>query len=530
MYKNEELNGNSLVCYFHHDWLYYRHRTEQSERRNLAMSQFPKNFLWGGATAANQYEGGYREGGKGLNTSDVMTNGSHTVARRVTWRIPETGETGSTGMEFGATMCVPEGAILDVVEGEYYPSHVATDFYHHYMEDIALFAEMGFKCFRLSINWARIFPNGDDTEPNQEGIAFYHKIFDECQKYNIEPLVTISHYETPLYLTNTYGGWLDRRVVGFYLNLCRVLFTEYKDKVKYWMTFNEINIIGMAPYMGGGLIKSDEQSKAQAAHHQFIASAKAVQLARELSPNAKVGMMIAYGVTYGETCNPADQLMVMEGSHWGHFYSDVQCRGVYPTYKLKEYERNGVVVKMEEGDLEILKDGTVAFIGFSYYSTHVASSVKAAEQGGNFAMGVKNPYLKANAWGWQIDPIGLRIALNTLWERYNLPLWIVENGLGYEDKVEEDGSIHDDYRIDYMRGHIQAMADAINLDGVNLIGYTPWGCIDLVSAGTGEMRKRYGMIYVDRDDSGEGSLKRSRKDSFYWYKKVIETNGIDFEK
>lgn len=493
----------------------------------MTKTQFPKQFLWGGATAANQYEGGYREGGKGLNTSDVMTNGSHTVARRVTWRSPKTGETGSTGMGFGAAMELPEGAILDVIDGEYYPSHVATDFYHHYKEDIALFAEMGFKCFRLSINWARIFPNGDDKEPNQAGIDFYHAVFDECRKYKIEPLVTISHYETPLNLTNKYGGWLNRRVVDFYVNLCRVLFTEYKDKVKYWMTFNEINLMAMAPYMGGGLIKSDEQSKAQAAHHQFVASAHAVQLARELSPNAKLGMMLAYGVTYGETCNPKDQLAVMEGSHWSHFYSDVQCRGKYPTYKLKEYERQGVHVEMEDGDLELLEDGTVSFIGFSYYSTHVASTAKEADQAGNFTMGVKNPYLEANAWGWQIDPIGLRIALNTLWERYELPLWVVENGLGYEDKLEKDGSIHDDYRIAYMRGHIEAMSDAINKDGVALIGYTPWGCIDLVSAGTGEMRKRYGMIYVDRDDAGQGSLERRRKDSFYWYQKVIQSNGED---
>lgn len=341
--------------------------------------------------------------------------------------------------------------------------------------------------------------------------------------------MTISHYETPLGLTNKYGGWLDRRVIDFYLNLCRVLFTEYKDKVKYWMTFNEINLMSAAPYMGGGLVKSDEQSKAQAAHHQFVASAKAVQLARELSPEAKVGMMVAYGVTYGETCNPKDQLLVMEGSHWAHFYTDVQCRGKYPVYKLKEYERKGIHVEMADDDLAVLADGTVAFIGFSYYSTHVASAVKVAEQGGNFMVSVKNPYLEANAWGWQIDPTGLRIALNTLWERYELPLWVVENGLGYEDVLEEDGSIHDDYRIAYMKGHIEAMAEAINLDGVDLMGYTPWGCIDLVSCSTGEMRKRYGMIYVDRDDAGEGSLTRRRKDSFYWYQKVIQSNGAELD-
>lgn len=493
----------------------------------MSQTRFPDHFLWGGATAANQYEGAYREGGKGLSTSDVMTNGSHTMPRRITWRNVTTGEIGSTSLAFGKDFTVPKDAILEVVDGEYYPSHTATDFYHHYKEDIALFAEMGFKCFRLSINWARIFPNGDDLEPNQEGIQFYHNVFDECRKYHIEPLVTISHYETPLHLTNAYGGWIDRKLVDYYLNLCRVLFTEYRDKVKYWMTFNEINLVGIMPYMAAGVLKLDEQSKAQAAHHQFIASAKAVQLARQLSPKAKVGMMIAYGVTYGETCHPADQLLAMERSQWAHFYTDVQCRGKYPEFKLKEYERQGIHIQMADDDLAILEDGTVAFIGFSYYSTQVASASKEANQEGNFVMGVKNPYLEANAWGWQIDPTGLRIALNTLWERYQLPLWIVENGIGYEDKREADDSVHDDYRIAYMKGHIEAMADAINKDGVDLIGYTPWGCIDLVSAGTGEMRKRYGMIYVDRDDSGEGSLRRLKKDSFYWYQKVIQTNGND---
>jgi 6-phospho-beta-glucosidase len=487
---------------------------------------FPKNFLWGGATAANQYEGGYREGGKGLSTSDVLTEGSHTVPRKITWRNPKTGETGYVEMAFIKPMVFPEGAEPAVLDGYYYPSHEATDFYHHYKEDIALFAEMGFKCFRLSINWARIFPNGDETEPNEAGLKFYDDVFDECKKYGIEPLVTISHYETPLHLAIKYGGWLDRRVVGFYENLCRTIFTRYKGKVKYWMTFNEINIMGMMPFMAGGVMKFDEQSKAQAVHHQFVASARAVKAAREIDPSMMVGLMIAYGVSYGETCNPADQLEALKSGHFSHFYTDVQARGYYPEYKLKEYERIGVKLEMEPGDLEELREGTVSFIGFSYYSSSVSTSRKDFDtDGGNFVFGAKNPYLIVSDWGWAIDPTGLRIALNTLYERYHLPLWIVENGLGAVDTVEEDGSIHDNYRIDYLREHIKAMSDAINIDGVDLIGYTPWGCIDLVSAGTGEMKKRYGLIYVDRDDKGYGTYKRSRKDSFYWYKKVIESNG-----
>ncbi|MNM83563.1 6-phospho-beta-glucosidase BglA [compost metagenome] len=487
---------------------------------------FPKNFLWGGATAANQYEGGYKEGGKGLNTSDVLTEGSHTVPRKITWRNPKTGETGYLEMSFLKPMVFPEGIEPAILDEYYYPSHEATDFYHHYKEDIALFSEMGFKCFRLSLNWARIYPNGDDAEPNEEGLKFYENVFDECKKYGIEPLVTISHYETPLNLSIKYGGWLDRRVVDFYETLCRTVFTRYKGKVKYWMTFNEINIMGMMPFMAGGVMKFDEQSKAQAVHHQFLASARVVKAAKEIDPNMMVGLMIAYGSNYAETCNPLDQLEAMKNIQKTHFYTDVQARGYYPEYKLKEYERLGVKVEMEPGDLDELKEGTVSFIGFSCYSSHVSTSKKDAEsEGGNFSMGAKNPYLKSSDWGWSIDPTGLRIALNTLYERYHLPLWIVENGLGAVDKVEEDGSIHDDYRIDYLREHVKAMKEAIELDGVDLMGYTPWGCIDLVSAGTGEMKKRYGMIYVDRDDKGNGTYNRSRKDSFFWYKKCIESNG-----
>lgn len=493
---------------------------------------FPKNFLWGGATAANQYEGGYLEGGKGLSTSDVLTAGSHTQMRQVTWKNETTGETGKTPMAFmGGDIKIPEGAIPAVIDGEYYPSHIATDFYHHYKEDIALFAQQGYKCFRLSINWGRLYPNGDESEPNENGVKFYHDVFDECAKYGIEPLVTISHYETPINLTIKYGGWIDRKLIRFYENFCRTLFTEYKGKVKYWMTFNEINVIEMGPFMGGGLLKGDKQNVAQAAFHQLVASSRVVQMAKKIDPTMMIGMMVGYGVGYAGTCNPKDQLALLEGNHMSHFFTDVQVRGYYPNYKLKEYEREGVTLDIKDGDLDDLRKGTVSFIAFSYYSTNVVTLDESFDHGdGNFSFGAKNPYLETNAWGWSIDPAGLRIALNTLYDRYQIPLWVVENGIGYADVVEADGSIHDDYRIDYMKKHIEAMDDAINLDGVDLMGYTPWGCIDLVSAGTGEMKKRYGMIYVDRDDVGNGSLKRSKKDSFYWYKKVIASNGEDLSE
>ena len=492
---------------------------------------FPEGFLWGGATAANQYEGGWDEGGKGPNTSDVLTAGSHTTMRRVTWRNPETGETGSVGLGMGTKMEFPEGAEPAVLEGEYYPSHTATDFYHHYKEDIAYMGEMGFKAFRLSMNWARIFPNGDDPEPNEEGLAFYDAVFDECHKYGIEPLVTLSHYETPLNLTIKYGGWKNRALIGFFENYARTVFERYQGKVRYWLTFNEINCMSMMPYMGGGMMDQSDQAEAQGAHNQFVASAKAVRAAHAISPDIMVGQMLAYQPTYTYTCDPADQILALEVNHGNIWYADVQTGGAYPAYKLKEYERKGIVLDMEDDDLSLIAEYPADFLSFSCYgSTTVTTHVdEAGATGGNMALGVKNPYVKTNAWEWATDPACLRVALNELYDRYHKPLWVVENGIGWADVKEEDGSVHDDYRIDYLRQNIQSMYDAVTLDGVDLMGYTMWGCIDLVSAGTGEMKKRYGFVYVDRDDDGSGTLERSRKDSFYWYQKVLASNGEDLD-
>lgn len=464
---------------------------------------FPIDFLWGGATAANQIEGAYQTDGKGLSTADVVAAGSHGVPRELTYVVQE---------------------------GKYYPSHEAIDFYHRYKEDIALFAEMGFKCFRLSINWARIFPRGDEEEPNEAGLCFYDNVFDECLKYGIEPVVTISHYETPLHLASAYGGWTNRRMIEFYERYCHTLFTRYRDKVKYWMTFNEINVICYHPWYAGGfgsLEAKDGQTEYQAAHHQFVASAKVVQLAKRINPCMKIGMMIAYSPVYAETCNPVEVQMAAEAMQRRHFYLDVQCRGKYSAFKLKEFERKGITIHMEEGDERILQEGVVDFIGFSYYaSTVVTTRPNAESSSGNMIRGgVKNPYLEASEWGWQMDPIGLRIILNSLYDRYQLPLFVVENGLGATDSIEPDGTIQDDYRINYIREHIREMKKAVELDGVEVMGYTSWGCIDLVSVGTGEMKKRYGFIYVDKDNEGNGSLKRIRKKSFDWYKQVIASNG-----
>jgi 6-phospho-beta-glucosidase len=405
--------------------------------------------------------------------------------------------------------------------------------YHRFQEDIALFGEMGFKTYRLSIAWTRIFPNGDEAEPNEEGLQFYEDLFKECHKYGIEPLVTITHFDCPIYLVVKYGGWRNREMVGFYEKLVRALFTRYKGLVKYWLTFNEINMILHAPFMGAGLVfeygEDKEYAKYQAAHHELVASALAVKIAHEIDADNKVGCMLAAGNYYPMTCKPEDVWASIESDRENYFFIDVQSRGEYPAYALRKMEREGIRVMMEEGDAEILKEHTVDFISFSYYSSRVEVGDKgnAGRSAGNVFESVRNPYLESSEWGWQIDPLGLRITMNTLYDRYQKPLFVVENGLGAVDTLDENGYVADDYRIEYMARHIEAMRDAVEIDGVDLWGYTSWGCIDLVSAGTGEMKKRYGFIHVDRDNEGHGTLKRTRKKSFGWYKQVIASNGED---
>lgn len=468
---------------------------------------FPKGFLWGGAVAAHQLEGGWKEGGKGISVADVMTVGGPGKPREIT-----------------------DG----VLPGKVYPNHDAIDFYHRYKEDIALLAEMGFKCFRTSIAWTRIFPNGDETEPNEEGLKFYDDLFDTMHAYGMEPVITLSHFEMPYHLVTEYGGWRNRKLIDFYKNLATVLFTRYKGLVKYWLTFNEINMILHLPFMGAGLVfeegENREEAKFIAAHNELVASAWATKIAREIDPDAMIGCMLAAGTYYPYSCRPGDVRAAQRDNQQNYFFVDVQSRGYYPAWALKKFEREGIDVGMTDEDKQVLAENTVDFISFSYYSTRCSAGVDNPDvertQGNAFA-GAKNPYLQESQWGWAIDPMGFRITLNDMYDRYQKPLFVVENGLGAKDVVEEDGSINDDYRIDYLRQHIQAMRDAVTEDGVDLMGYTSWGCIDLVSASTGEMSKRYGFIYVDRDDAGNGTLKRSKKKSFDWYKKVIATNGED---
>lgn len=470
---------------------------------------FPKEFLWGGATAANQCEGAYQEDGRGLANVDTIPYGED--------RFPV-----MLGLK----------KMLECDIEHFYPSHDAIDFYHRYQEDIKLFAEMNMKCYRFSIAWTRIFPNGDDETPNEKGLDFYEAVVDECLKYGIEPLITICHFDAPIALIKKYGGWKDRRMIDAFMKLCHALFTRLNGKVKYWLTFNEINMLLHLPFMGAGIYFEEGEDKNQvlytAAHHELVASAKAVKLAHEMMPNAMVGCMLAAGQFYPYSCHPQDVYKGMESDRDNYFFIDVQARGEYPVWAIKRMEKLGVNIDITSEDTKLLQEGTVDFISFSYYASRCVSADpeinKQNAKGNAVFSAVKNPYLKASEWGWQIDPLGLRITCNTLYDRYQKPLFIVENGLGANDTVEEDG-IHDTYRIDYMREHIKAMDAVINEDGLPLLGCTFWGIIDLISASTGEIKKRYGTIYVDKQVDGSGNLERKKKDSFVWYQKVIESNG-----
>ena len=462
---------------------------------------FPQNFLWGGSVAANQVEGAYLEDGKGLSIQDVMPHGIKT---------PPTAEP------------TPDNLKL-----------VGIDFYHRYKDDIKLLAEMGFKVFRTSIAWSRIFPNGDDEKPNEAGLKFYDNLFAELKKYNIEPLVTISHYETPLKLAKKYDGWVNRRLVSFYENYVRTIFARYKDKVKYWLTFNEINSVLHAPLMSGGIWtppdRLSSQDLYQACHHELVASALATKIAHEMMPDAKIGCMVLATPVYPMTPNPDDVLKAMETDHFNDFFGDVHCRGEYPGYMRRYFRENGIEIKFADGDAELLKNNTVDFVSFSYYMSICEAAKTDGKKGeGNLMGGFENPYLKASDFGWQIDPKGLRFIMNKFYDRWQKPLFIVENGLGAYDELIDDGNgsktVNDDYRIAYLNDHLVQVAEAI-ADGVPLMGYAAWGCIDCVSAATAQLKKRYGFIYVDRNDDGTGTLARYKKKSFAWYKNIIATNG-----
>ncbi len=470
-----------------------------------------ENFLWGGAIAAHQAEGAWNIEGKGLSIADVMTAGGNGIPRKIT---------------------------QGVIEGEYYPNHEAIDFYHHYKEDIQLFKELGLKCFRTSIAWSRIFPKGVEEEPNEAGLLYYDRLFDTLIEHGIEPVITLSHFEMPYYIYEKFGGFSNKEVIPLFVKFATCVFERYKDKVTYWMTFNEINnqADGQDPlhvWTNSAMIIEDETKKEelvfQAGINELIASAAAVIEGKKINPDFQIGCMMAYVPVYPYSCNPEDMMASVKANERRFFYNDIHARGKVPTYALKYWAEKNYQIDISKEELAILKEGTVDYIGFSYYMSGTISTLEEIEgqvtEDIQRAKIVKNPYIEVSDWGWPIDEVGLRYVLNTVYQRYDLPMFIVENGFGAYDQLTEDNTIHDDYRVEYLKKHIEQMKKAIVEDGVPVIGYTPWGVIDIVSFGSGEMEKRYGMIYVDKDNEGNGTLQRLKKDSFSWYQKVIETNG-----
>jgi 6-phospho-beta-glucosidase len=492
--------------------------TEHTTEPTSVPAGFPSDFLWGGAFAANQAEGAFDVDGRGISTADMS-------AYRPKQDYADLVAMMHVSRETIATAMATPGA-------EGYPKRYGVDFYSRYKEDIALFAEMGYTTLRLSIAWSRIFPNGDDAEPNEAGLAFYEDVFTELRKHNIEPLVTLSHYEMPMHLVLTHGGWEGREVIDLFARYADTVMTRYRDLVTYWLTFNEINTTVIEPFMGAGVVTElGENWKArayQALHHQFVASAAVTRRAREINPNFRIGCMLARMQHYPATSDPADMLLSQTDNDMNLAFTDVQVRGAYPGILKRFWNDNNIDIVMEQGDEQLLRDNTVDFLSFSYYMTLVSSTTpeKYGSTGGNLFSTVKNPYLGVTEWGWQLDPSGLRYALRDLWNRYQVPLFVVENGLGARDTLTEDGRVHDEYRIAYTRDHLTAVREAV-LDGVHMIGYTTWGAMDIISASTSEISKRYGFIYVDMDDEGHGSRDRYRKDSFFWYQKVIASNGAD---
>ena len=463
---------------------------------------FPEGFLWGGAIAANQAEGGWHEGGKGIDLAACFPCGIHHKFRG----LPE--------------------------PGTYYAEEEAIDFYHRYPEDVAMLAELGLKMFRTSIHWTRIFPTGEEMEPNEAGLAFYDGLFDCLVAHGIQPMVTISHYEMPVALVEKYGGWRDRRLIELFLRYCEVIFKRFGDRVKYWLTFNEINNMRRnADYVAGVVFDGSESRQQrqqliyQAAHHMFVASAKANELCHQLIPDAKIGCMLSLSNIYPYDCQPDAVFETMDIRRKSLFFSDVMIRGRYPGYIERVWAEEGVQLEIEPDDLRIIAQNPSEYLAFSYYktTTHEAGKPSFFDTGGE--TGTPNPHLETSAWGWQIDPVGLRYTLNEIYDRYQVPVFPVENGLGAEDVVE-DGQVHDPYRVQYLEAHLRALKEAVR-DGVDVMGYLYWGPIDIVSAGTGEMRKRYGFIYVDKDNEGVGTLARLKKDSFAWYQHVIATNGAE---
>lgn len=468
---------------------------------------FPKDFMWGGAIAANQAEGAWNEGGKGWCIADINEfRDDVALAKKSNKEV---------------TTDYVKQAMVDEVG--IYPKRNAINFYHTYKEDLELLAGLGINTFRTSINWSRIFPNGDDAEPNEEGLQFYDDLFDEMLRHGMEPMVTLSHYEMPLNLTLNYKGWYDREVIDFFVKYCETCFKRFNGKVKYWIVVNQINLIGHESFNHLGIaedkVENLLEAKYQGVHNELVASARATKVGHDINPDFQIGMMLCDWIAAPASCKPEDVFAAMKHNQMEYYYSDVLLRGKIPGYVYRFYADNGLNIDIPESDIEDLKH-TSDFMSFSYYYTQIIDSEGWVSSKGT----MPNPNLKASDWGWAIDPLGLRTALNQYWDRYQKPIYITENGFGAFDTVEADGSIHDDYRIDYLREHVNAIKEALK-DGVDVRGYYPWGPIDIVSCSSSEMSKRYGFIHVDLDNYGKGTGKRSLKDSYAWYKNVVASNG-----
>lgn len=487
-----------------------------------------KGFLWGTSISAAQAEGGWNEGGRGPVQVDYANGGTAaTNGRQLLYRMAD-GRKGALKGAYALFPHLPEGGTYDSFDDEYYPNRNASDFYHHYKEDIGLMAEMGFSTFNTTVSWARIFPRGIEGGVNREGVEYYRSMFTELRKNGIDPIITLYKYDEPVYFEKTYGGWSNRAMIDQFVEFAKVCFREYKGLVNKWMTFNEINVLLL--FRDFPHEQAQAQENFQCLHNQLVASARAVKAAKEIDPEIKVGCMICGLCTYPLTPDPNDVVDTYKNFQDIFCYSaDTMIRGAYPSFAKRLWKEDNVNLDITEQDIKDLREGTCDFLGFSYYMSQCRTTHKDGVEGkGNVFLGMENPYLEKSEWGWQIDPVGFRYFMHLLYDRYNIPLLVIENGLGAKDKVEEDGSIHDDYRINYLRAHIKEMIQAVD-EGVDLMGYTTWGGIDLVSASTGQIEKRYGLIYVDMNDKGEGTFERKRKDSFFWYKKCIASNGEDLD-
>lgn len=469
------------------------------------------SILWGGATSASQYEGGWQEGNRGMDTQDCRPYQKRSSNATTTTRLLT-----QTTIDQAKAVSVDSG----------YPFRKGSDGYHHIHEDMDLLEELGLDIYRLSISWSRLYPKGDEEEPNPEGIAYYNQIFNRIRNNNMKVFLTMNHYAVPLYLVEHYGGWTNRKLITFYLRFAKTVFEQWGDCIDYYLPFNEINAGYFSPYNGVGLVRKedspyDQSLVFQSLHHQFVASAKVIQLGHEMVKGS-FGCMIACFCYYPYSCKPEDNMKLINEENVNQWFCmDVLSRGAYPHYIWRFFEERGIHIEISAEDKQVLKDHTADFVSISYYQSSVISVEEKEKTAGNLVVSTINPYLKATKWGWQIDPIGLRISLNKVYDRYQKPVFISENGLGSEDILDANNHIHDAYRIAYLQEHFEQIHEAVK-DGVEVLGYIMWGIIDIVSAGSCEMEKRYGVIYVDADNEGNGSYARYKKDSFAWYQNYIK--------